>query len=441
MELYKKHISDLGRIVTGKTPRTSNAKNYGGNIPFLTPSDDLSGKFAPQTMKTITEEGLSEVKNCLLPSKSVCVSCIGSDLGKVVITNRPTVTNQQFNSIIPTEENDTDFIYYLMTIVGKHLNFLSKTSTAVPIINKSTFADFEIEVPSLENQRRIANILSSLDDKIEVNRRINDNFYFAFLEVMLIWLLTALRNDNLEQQAQALFKSWFVDFEPFRNQLFVESELGMIPKGLVTSFVSDIPHVLETGRRPKGGVGELTHGIPSVGAEHVKGMGNYDYSKTKYITEDYASSLKTGKVNGYELLIYKDGGKPGYFIPNYSIFGEGYPYDECYLNEHVFKLDFDNKGYNAFCYFFFKTDFVMNYLNAQGGKAAIPGINRQDIENVLIYSPHNESVKEFGNIVLPMIRQILFNCKGSRRLATLRDTLLPRLMSGELKVNEIENAI
>ena len=109
MELYKKHISDLGRIVTGKTPRTSIPDNYGGKIPFLTPSDDLTGKYAPQTNKTITQLGLNEVKNCLLPSKSVCVSCIGSDLGKAVITNEPTVTNQQFNSIIPNEENDADF--------------------------------------------------------------------------------------------------------------------------------------------------------------------------------------------------------------------------------------------------------------------------------------------------------------------------------------------
>ena len=79
----------------------------------------------------------------------------------------------------------------------------------------------------------------------------------------------------------------------------------------------------------------------------------------------------------------------------------------------------------------------MNYLNAQGGKAAIPGINRQDIESILIYSPENEYVKRFGDFVHPLIRQILFNCKESRRLATLRDTLLPRLMSGELKVGAI----
>ena len=210
MELYKKHISDLGRIVTGKTPRTSISENYGGHIPFLTPSDDLSGKYAYKTSKTLSELGLKEVKKCLLPPNSICVSCIGSDLGKVIITNKPTVTNQQFNSIIPNEENNADFVYYLMSVVGKHLNFLSKTSTAVPIINKSSFSDFEIEIPSLDDQIRIATVLSSLDDKIECNRQIND---------------------NLQQQADALFKSWFVDFEPFKNGEFEESGLGFIPKG------------------------------------------------------------------------------------------------------------------------------------------------------------------------------------------------------------------
>jgi len=103
----------------------------------------------------------------------------------------------------------------------------------------------------------------------------------------------------------------------------------------------------------------------------------------------------------------------------------------------VFKLDFGDKGYNAFCYFFFKTDVVMNYLNAQGGKAAIPGINRQDIENILIYSPQNDSVKEFGKLVLPMIKKVLINCKESHRIAVLRDILLLKLMSGELNVEKV----
>ena len=341
MELKKIHISDIGKIVTGKTPRTSVAENYDGYIPFLTPSDDLSHKSAPKTTKTLTEQGLNEVRNCLLPSRSICVSCIGSDLGKVVMTKEPTVTNQQFNSIIPNKNFNADFVYYFMTLVGRELNYLSKTSTAVPIINKSSFSNYEIEVPDLETQNRIASILSSIDSKIELNRRIND---------------------NLEQQAQALFKSWFVDFEPFRGGEFVDSALGSTPKELPIVYIEDIPHNIESGKRPKGGA--TFEGVPSIGAENIKGLGYYDYSKTKYIPKEYAQTIKKGKINGYELLIYKDGGKPGYFIPNFSIFGEGFPFNEMYINEHVFILDLMDNAYNAFAYFYMRTPYIMNQLNS-----------------------------------------------------------------------------
>ena len=189
-------VSEIGKIVTGKTPKTAISENYGGNIPFLTPSDDMNIKKVKSTARTLSEMGLNSVKNCLLPAKSICVSCIGSDLGKVVLTSEPTVTNQQINSIVPDEKFDPDFIYYGMTILGKHLNYLSKTSTAVPIINKTTFSNFSIIVPSIEEQKAIAHILSTLDDKIEVNNQINK---------------------TLENMAQAIFKQWFVDFE-FPNE-------------------------------------------------------------------------------------------------------------------------------------------------------------------------------------------------------------------------------
>ena len=413
MELKKIHISDIGKIVTGKTPRTSVAENYDGYIPFLTPSDDLSHKSAPKTTKTLTEQGLNEVRNCLLPSRSICASCIGSDFGKVVMTKEPTVTNQQFNSIIPNKNFNADFVYYFMTLVGRELNYLSKTSTAVPIINKSSFSNYEIEVPDLETQNRIASILSSIDSKIELNRRIND---------------------NLEQQAQALFKSWFVDFEPFRGGEFVDSALGSTPKELPIVYIEDIPHNIESGKRPKGGA--TFEGVPSIGAENIKGLGYYDYSKTKYIPKEYAQTIKKGKINGYELLIYKDGGKPGYFIPNFSIFGEGFPFNEMYINEHVFILDLMDNAYNAFAYFYMRTPYIMNQLNSIGGKAAIPGINTKDIECLPIYSNESPYVKRYGDIVLPFIKTILSNSLENARLAKMRDTLLPQLMSGELKISE-----
>lgn len=315
------------------------------------------------------------------------------------------------------EDVDPQYLYQILrsndTLTQLQMLAESRSGT-FPQITYSELSNIMVSLPSQKAQKNIVSILSSLDRKIELNNKINA---------------------DLEEMAQAIFKNWFVDFEPFKDGKFVDSELGMIPEGWKVSQIADIPHILETGKRPKGGAVEK--GIPSVGAEHVKGMCAYDYSKTKYINCEFAAKLKTGKINGYELMIYKDGGKPGYFIPNFSIFGEGYPFENCYLNEHVFKLDFDgNKEFNIFCYFFFKTEQIMSYFNAQGAKAAIPGINKKDVENIYIFSPDNESVIKFGEFAYPLFKQMLKNAIENRTLSTLRDTLLPRLMSGELEVPE-----
>ncbi len=341
----------------------------------------------------------------------------GATIGKVgrYISDVPSYVNQRVLLFKSKEGYDHSFIYYTINsyVFSQYVLNHIDSESAQPNISANTISKFSFKIPAnISDQRKIAGILSALDAKIENNNKINA---------------------NLEAQAQALFKSWFVDFTPFKDQPFVDSELGSIPQGLKICQISDISHTLETGRRQKGGA--VSEGIPSVGAEHVKGIGTYDYSKTKYISPEFANKLKTGKINGYELLIYKDGGKPGYFIPNFSIFGEGYPFDLCYLNEHVFKLDFlQNKGYNIFNYFQFKTNYVMSFLNAQGGKAAIPGINKKDIECIYTFAPNNPKVVEFGNFALPLFTKILRNCVENQRLAALRDTLLPKLMSGEIKL-------
>ena len=312
-------------------------------------------------------------------------------------------------------EVTNDFLFWQLK-TPDYIDYISsvKTGSVVRMVTKKNVEDYVFRCPPKEVRDRISKLLWGLDLKIELNNKINA---------------------DLEEMAQAIFKNWFVDFEPFKDGKFVDSELGMIPEGWKVSQIADIPHILETGKRPKGGAVEK--GIPSVGAEHVKGMCAYDYSKNKYINCEFAAKLKTGKINGYELMIYKDGGKPGYFIPNFSIFGEGYPFENCYLNEHVFKLDFDgNKGFNIFCYFFFKTEQIMSYFNAQGAKAAIPGINKKDVENIYIFSPDNESVIKFGEFAYPLFKQMLKNAVENRTLSLLRDTLLPRLMSGEIEIPE-----
>lgn len=414
MEWKEVRLGDIcTRVCSGGTPKSTNLSYYGGEIPWLN-TKEIDFNRIYSTEKTITDSGLNNSSAKWIVPNTVTVAMYGATAGKSCIVKVPMTTNQACcNLTINDEVADYEFVYY--TLKNDYTTLASLANGgAQQNLNAQIIKDYVLQMPSLADQRRIASILSSLDRKIELNNKINA---------------------DLEEMAQAIFKNWFVDFEPFKGGKFVDSELGMIPEGWKVSQIADIPHILETGKRPKGGAVEK--GIPSVGAEHVKGMCAYDYSKTKYINCEFAAKLKTGKINGYELMIYKDGGKPGYFIPNFSIFGEGYPFENCYLNEHVFKLDFDgNKEFNIFCYFFFKTEQIMSYFNAQGAKAAIPGINKKDVENIYIFSPDNESVIKFGEFAYPLFKQMLKNAIENRTLSLLRDTLLPRLMSGELEVPE-----
>ena len=314
---------------------------------------------------------------------------------------------------------DSKYIYYWLSQqrIIDYLHAVGEQAvSAYPSIKAKDIEDLEIDLPTLSEQKVISSLLTSIDSKIELNRQIND---------------------NLEQQAQALFKAWFVDFEPFKNGKFVDSELGMIPECFELSTIGELNHKIESGKRPKGGA--TINGVPSIGAESVKGLGNFDYSKTKFIPKEFASCLKKGKVNGYELLIYKDGGKPGYFMPNFTIFGDGFPYEKMFINEHVFMLDFENRGFNCFAYFYMQTPYIMNQLNSIGGKAAIPGINTGDVESLPIFTPNNAKISEFGENVLPMVKVILQNCKENAKLTEYRDKILPKLMSGELKINDLNS--
>ncbi|MBE6969761.1 MAG: hypothetical protein E7442_06575, partial [Ruminococcaceae bacterium] len=183
-------IADLGEIITGKTPPTSTKENYGGNIPFITPSDMVGNRTVYETERYISEQGKKTVKNCMLPPCSVCVSCIGSDMGKAVITSKESISNQQINSIICNEGYDHRFVYYLMLTLRDTIRSLGKNATAVPILNKSKFSNISIMVPHLDTQNRIANILSIYDDLIENNQK----------QIKL-----------LEEAAQRLYKEWFMD--------------------------------------------------------------------------------------------------------------------------------------------------------------------------------------------------------------------------------------
>ena len=376
-------IYRLGDICDYVTSRTTNIENYISTENML---PNKGGVCAPSNVPSGTA---IEYK-----VGDILISNIRPYFQKIWQANCNGACSADVLCIRANDKTDSKYLYYLLS-QQRFFDYVMAGAKGckMPRGDKKQILQWQISLPPLEEQRRIAGILGVIDDKIENNRRINT---------------------NLELQAQALFDKLICD------------------ENLKYEYIANLEHSIETGRRPKGGVANIANGVPSIGAENIKGLGKYDYSKTKYITEEFAQSLKKGFIKGYELLIYKDGGKPGYFIPNFSIFGEGFPYERMALNEHVFLLDFGYRGYNFFSYFFFQTEEIMRYLNAQGSKAAIPGINRNDVEGIAIPTIENKTVKEFCVRVEPIITAILTNAKESSRLATLRDTLLPKLMNGEI---------
>lgn len=152
-------IGDLGRVVTGSTPKTINRDNYGGSVPFVTPLDINSSLYVQETNSHLTEKGLRETRE--IPENSVCVVCIGSTIGKTGITKKRCATNQQVNSII-CNGNDPEFVYYLLTYHSSKIRAEAGTQ-AVPIINKSSFSALLVQFPPMEEQRDIGRTISSVD--------------------------------------------------------------------------------------------------------------------------------------------------------------------------------------------------------------------------------------------------------------------------------------
>jgi type I restriction enzyme S subunit len=371
-------VGDLGRIVTGKTPRTTIKENFGGKIPFLTPSDDMSAKYVRKTKRTLSEQGVAEVAGKVLPANSIAVSCIGSNLGKVTITTTETVTNQQINSIIPFESYyDTDFVYYAIKILGERLNFLSKTSTAVPIINKTQFSNETIRVPPLPIQKAISGTLACLDAKIEINNRI-----------------TA----NLEQQAQAIFKNWFVDFEPFKDGEFIDSPLGLIPKGWKVEKLEELVNIK---------YGKDHRSLPD-GDIPVYGSGGL----IRYISEAIYTSES--------VLIPRKGTLNNVMLVNHPFWSV----------DTMFYTEINKPNFAKFLFQLLKR----KDLASMNVGSAVPSMTVALLNQIRFVLPPDEILEQFERVTNPFYLKIENNRRQNQILAALRDTLLPKLMSGEIEV-------
>jgi type I restriction enzyme, S subunit len=345
---------------------------------------------------------------------------------------------------------DDKYLYYQLSN-DSFIKFTAQTSNGakMPRGDKSAIMEYEFDIPSLPIQKKIAHILSTLDDKIELNRKINE---------------------TLESLAQALFKSWFVDFDPVHAKAnatsgadydeiakelgisreildlfpdeFEESELGLIPKGWTIKKLGECDFQIESGKRPKGGIDkELNEGFPSVGAESISPIGMFDYSKEKNITKSFAKTIKSGKVRNFDVVLYKDGARLSdneSLNDKLSIYGEGFPYKEFFINEHIYILRSKDLGqFFLYCLMTSKNS-ISHLVNCATSKAAQPGLNQTEIKDLKFLYPEPALIEAFNNLVSPIVKKQLNNGRKNNNLSKLRDLFLPKLLSGELDVSELE---
>ena len=278
-------------------------------------------------------------------------------------------------------------------------------------INAKTYGDMEIELPSRKVQDKIVSILSSLDRKIELNNKINA---------------------ELEEMAQAIFKNWFVDFEPFKDGKFVDSELGMIPEGWKVGKITDIGCLI-TDYVSNGSFASLKQNVHLYETkEYAQFIRNTDLKTNTfsvYVDKHSYDFLSKSTLYGNEIIISNVGDVGSvHLCPKLDI--------PMTLGNNIIMLRPNEKEYNYFLYLWFKYFSGQGLIQGIKGGSAQPKFNKTDFKNLPLLIPSFEIIERSYWIFESMFSILSSNVKENSRLSTLRDTLLPRLMSGELEVPE-----
>lgn len=332
-------------------------------------------------------------------------SRVGLNRAQVKETDLPLLLAQRVACIRQNEKTTQDFLYYQI-FSDRFVKYIKQvqTGTSIPHVSLKQIGDFEISLPSLEEQRRIAGILGAIDDKIECNRRINA---------------------NLESQAQALYKQWFVDFEfpnedgkPYKSSggKMVDSELGQIPEGWRVGTLSDLANVT-MGQSPNGkSFNENGNGI-------VFYQGRTEFG-VRYPSIRLYTTEPTRYAEPMSVLLSVRAPVGDINIAT----------QRCCIGRGVASIKSKTDD-NAYMYCCLKE--LRPQLDQYNGEGTVFGsINRKELEGLALCIPQYEIISKFNDIILGTDKQMLNLFQQTQTLATLRDTLLPKLMNGEIKITE-----
>ena len=410
MEEWKEYkLGDIcTKIGSGATPKGGKEAYLGGDTSLIRSQNVLDFSFSWDGLAYIDDEQAAKLNGVIIERGDVLLNITGDSVARACVVPEsalPARVNQHVSIIRGnTAIVLNDYILYFLQYKKPDLLSLSQGGATRNALTKGMIEDLQIPLPPLSKQAEIVRVLKSFDDKIEVNRRIND---------------------NLEQQAQALFKSWFVDFEPFRDQPFVESELGMIPEGWRVGTLTSFGKII-CGKTP-------SKAEPSYYGGDMPFIKIPDMHNKVFVEQSEDSLSQLG-----------DESQPAKRIPPYSILVSCIATvglvcintKESHTNQQINTIipDFPFFRY----YLYQKLLSIKDYLNNLGrGGTATLNVNTKIFGNIKIIRPLDNVLLKYEELATPLFNMIESNQQESRRLAKLRDTLLPRLMSGEIKVGDV----
>ena len=327
-------------------------------------------------------------------------SRVGKNKARIKEEDLPLLLAQRVACVRHNELAEQDYLYYNI-FSKKFVDYVNSihTGSAIPHISQKQIEDYKILLPNLETQRRIASILSSLDRKIELNNRINA---------------------DLEEMAQAIFKNWFVDFEPFKDGKFVDSELGMIPEGWKVGRLTEIASYMNGLAMQKFPPENNEDSLPVLKIKELgQGFCGTDSDRCSCNIKDEC------KIHNGDVIFSWSG----------TLLVDVWCGGDCGLNQHLFKVT--SKDYPKWFYYYWTKHHLQEFIHIAKDKAVTMGhIKRGHLEEAMVAIPDNDSMEKAHELFEPILSKMISLRLESSRLSTLRDTLLPRLMSGELEVPE-----
>ena len=391
LEWETKSFSDLVEIIGGGTPKTSKEEYWDGNIPWISIKDfnnDL--KYIKATEKTITELGLENSSTKILEPGDLIISARGT-VGEIAMISSPMAFNQSCYGLRAYDFMDKGFTYYLLKYnIDKLKN--STHGSVFDTITTNTFNNIFVNVPSIDIQKKINDILSNIDKKIELNMELNNNLF---------------------KQLISLYKDWMFNFTPFKDKSFKSSSFGLIPEDWNVGTLGDIIEIFDSKRVPLSGNDRenMEKIYPYYGAASLM-----DY------VDDYI-------FDGTYLLIGEDGtvtDDKGFPILQYV-------WGKFWVNNHAHIVK-GKKGFNVESLYL-----LLSQTNIQSivTGAVQPKVNQNNLKSLEVIIPSKNVMKEFNELIKPFFEAIKTNEMEIENLTKLRDVLLPKLMSGEIDVSEV----